>query len=85
MGVAGLGYLANSLLWFLLPGYGGTVRLVLLVPALVAETWFCLLLLRKGGGITEWTEPRSGIDSRAHQTTVPEERVRNAVERLPGW
>jgi len=62
LGVAGLGYLANSLLWFLVSGYGGTVRLGLLVPALLAETWFCLLLLRKGGGVPEWAEPGRGVD-----------------------
>ncbi len=72
LGVAGLGYLANSLLWFLVPSYGGTLRLLLLVPALVAEIWFCLLLLRKGGGVPEWDEPARGIDSRARHLTVPD-------------
>jgi Domain of unknown function (DUF4386) len=58
LAVAGLGYLTNSLVWFLVPDYGGGVAMaVLLIPALVAEIWFCLLLIRTGGGIREWAEP----------------------------
>jgi hypothetical protein len=52
--LAGAGYLANSLLYFLVPGYDGSAVIVL-APAIVAESWFCLLLLWKGGGIREWT------------------------------
>ena len=57
LGVAGVGYLLNSLLLFLVPGDGGAARALLLAPALVAETWFCALLLRRGGGLREWAEP----------------------------
>lgn len=57
LGVAGLGYLTNSFMFFLIPGYDGSVLPLLLAPAVVAETWFCLVLLWKGGGVPEWAEP----------------------------
>jgi hypothetical protein len=31
--------------------------LPLLAPAVVAEIWFTVFLLRKGGGIQAWQEP----------------------------
>ncbi|MEJ3744577.1 DUF4386 domain-containing protein [Actinomycetes bacterium KLBMP 9797] len=46
LGVAGVGYLVNSLLYFLVPGYDGAVTPLLLLPAIVAETWLCVRLLR---------------------------------------
>ncbi|GLH99608.1 hypothetical protein Pa4123_48840 [Phytohabitans aurantiacus] len=46
LGVAGVGYLVNSYLFTLVPGYGGEATPVLLAPALIAETWFCVVLLR---------------------------------------
>jgi hypothetical protein len=61
LAVAGVGYLISSLLFFLVPGYDGQVAPLLLAPALVAESWFCLLLLRKGGGIREWAEPETRV------------------------
>lgn len=57
LGVAGLGYLINSYLFLVMPGYEGSAMLPLLAPALVAETWFTVFLLRKGGGIQAWQEP----------------------------
>lgn len=55
LGVAGVGYLTNSFTFFLVPDYDGSAMPLLLAPAIVAETWFCLHLIRKGGGTTEWT------------------------------
>lgn len=46
--VAGVGYLTDSALWFLVPGYEGSVSAVVLAPAVVAEVWFALWLLLKG-------------------------------------
>lgn len=57
LSVAGAGYLANSLVVLVVPGHHGSVTAILLVPAIVAESWLCLLLLRKGGGVREWAEP----------------------------
>jgi hypothetical protein len=56
LGVAGLGYLTNSFTFFLVPDYDGSAMPLLLAPAIVAESWFCLHLLRKGGGVDEWDE-----------------------------
>jgi hypothetical protein len=55
LGVAGLGYLVNSYLFTLVPGYGGEATPVLLAPALIAETWFCVVLLRARG---DWSAAR---------------------------
>ena len=57
LGVAGVGYLVHSYAYFLVPGHLGSAMLILFAPAVVAETWFCLLLLRKGGGVQAWEEP----------------------------
>jgi hypothetical protein len=48
LAVAGLGYLVNSLLLFFVSGHDQTVTAVLLAPAAVAETWFTVMLLRRG-------------------------------------
>lgn len=55
LGVAGVGYLTNSYAYFLVPGYHGSATLLLLAPAVVAEVWFTVFLLRKGGGVQEWS------------------------------
>lgn len=46
--LAGVGYLVDSFMFFLVPGYDGDASPVVLAPALVAEVWFCLWLLVKG-------------------------------------
>jgi hypothetical protein len=46
--LAGVVYLVNSFWLFLAPGHDGTVTAVLLLPAVVAETWFTVMLLRRG-------------------------------------
>jgi hypothetical protein len=48
LGLAGLGYLADSFAFFLVPGYDGSISPILLAPALVGELWFALWLLLKG-------------------------------------
>jgi hypothetical protein len=63
LGIAGAGYLTSSFMFFLLPGYNGSATIPLLAPAFVAETWFCLLLLRKSGGVQEWDEGEAERDS----------------------
>jgi hypothetical protein len=55
MAVAGLGYLLSSFLLFLVPGYDSAVTVPLLAPAVVAEGWFTVLLLRRGGGPDRWS------------------------------
>jgi hypothetical protein len=45
LGLAGLGYLTDSLMFFLIPGYDGAASAAVLAPALVAEVWLCLALL----------------------------------------
>lgn len=57
LSVAGVGYLANSFAYFLIPGYHGSAAPILLAPALVAEVWFCAFLLWRGGGLDDWDEP----------------------------
>jgi Domain of unknown function (DUF4386)/Pyridine nucleotide-disulphide oxidoreductase len=51
LAVAGVGYVVNGLVVLMAPGYHAPARQILLVPALIAETWFCALLVWKGGGM----------------------------------
>jgi hypothetical protein len=48
LALAGLGYVADSFAFFLVPGYDGSISPVLLAPALVGELWFALWLLFRG-------------------------------------
>lgn len=57
LGIAGAGYLVNSFVTFMVPGTHPSATAILLAPALIAEVWFTVLLLWKGGGIQEWAEP----------------------------
>ncbi len=57
LSVAGVGYLAHTFAYFVIPGYHGSAAPILLAPALVAEIWFCAFLLWRGGGLREWDEP----------------------------
>jgi Domain of unknown function (DUF4386) len=53
LGLAGVGYLADSFAFFLVPGYDGSISPVLLAPALAGELWFALWLLLKGRRLEE--------------------------------
>ncbi len=59
LGVAGVGYAADSFGFFLLPGYDGTLSPVLLAPAVVAEFSMIVWLLTRACG---WT-PRAGTST----------------------
>jgi hypothetical protein len=48
LGLAGLGYVADSGAFFLVPGYDGSISPILLAPALIAELWFAFWLLLRG-------------------------------------
>lgn len=51
--IAGLGYLADGAMFFMIPGYDGSASPMVLAPALVAEIWFCGWLLTKGRSLDE--------------------------------
>jgi hypothetical protein len=53
LGFAGLGYVADSFAFFLVPGYDGSISPILLAPALVGELWFALWLLLRGRRLEE--------------------------------
>jgi hypothetical protein len=46
--LAGLGYVGDSVAFFLVPGYDGSISPILLAPAIVGEVWFALWLLLRG-------------------------------------
>lgn len=48
LALAGLGYVIDTLTFFMIPGYDGGVSAIVLAPALVAEFWFAGWLLTKG-------------------------------------
>jgi hypothetical protein len=57
LGLAGIGYLGDSIAFFLIPGYDGSVSPILLAPALVGEVWFALWLLLRGRRLDALGEP----------------------------
>jgi len=56
LALAGVGYLADSLMFFLIPGYDGAASPVVLAPAIVAEAGLILWLLIKGVDVPRWRE-----------------------------
>jgi hypothetical protein len=50
---AGAGYLSDSVAFFVVPGYDGSISPILLAPAIVGEVWFALWLLLKGRRLEE--------------------------------
>jgi hypothetical protein len=48
LGLAGLGYIADSFAFFLVSGYDGGISPILLAPAVVGEVWFAVWLLLRG-------------------------------------
>jgi hypothetical protein len=53
LALAGVGYVADSFAFFLVPGYDGSISPVLLAPALVGELWFAFWLLFRGRRLEE--------------------------------
>ena len=45
--VAGAGYVVDSAMFFLIPGYDGAASPIVLAPALISEAWFALWLLTR--------------------------------------
>lgn len=48
LAVAGVGYVTDAALFFMVPGYDGSVSPVVLAPAVIAEAWFAIWLLTGG-------------------------------------
>ena len=63
LGVAGVGYAADSFGFFLLPGYDGTLSPVLLAPAVVAEFSMIVWLLSKGVRMDAWRRDVDGAQA----------------------
>lgn len=60
--VAGVGYIADCAMFFLVPGYDGGVSAIVLAPALVAEIWFAAWLLVKGRSLERLSEQGRATD-----------------------
>jgi hypothetical protein len=58
--LAAAGYLADTLLFVLLPGYDGAVSELVLAPAFVAEIGFCAWLLIRGVDAAAWRRAAAG-------------------------
>ena len=56
LALAGVGYLVDSLMFFLIPGYEGAASPLVLAPAIVAEAGLILWLLIKGVDVQRWRE-----------------------------
>ena len=59
--LAGLGYLADGAMFFMIPGYDGSASAIVLAPALIAELWFCGWLLTKGRSLDELASQESAV------------------------
>jgi len=63
LGIAGVGYAADSFGFFLVPGYDGTLSPVLLAPAVIAEFSMIAWLLIKGVRVDAWRRDVEGVDT----------------------
>ena len=54
--MAGVGYLINSLAWFLFPGIAAHLFPYILLPAFIGEVSMCIWLIVKGVNVTKWEE-----------------------------
>jgi hypothetical protein len=54
--LAGVGYVGDSVAFFLVPGYDGSISPILLAPAIVGEVWFALWLLFRGRRLESLSE-----------------------------
>ena len=70
LALAGVGYLADSLMFFLIPGYEGAASPLVLAPAIVAEAGLILWLLIKGVDVQRWRE-RSEAPSAPRPADAP--------------
>jgi hypothetical protein len=59
LGLTGVGYLVDTAMYFMIPGYDGGASMIVLAPAFVAELWFALWLVTRGRRIEE-LEDRTG-------------------------
>ena len=67
LGLAAVGYLADSFTYFLVPGYEGALSPVVLAPAVLAELATILWLLLKGIDVSRWQRTAARTTSaRAH-------------------
>ena len=57
LSVAGAGYVVDSAMFFMIPGYDGAVSPIVLAPAVISETWFALWLLTRAHRLQAPTEP----------------------------
>jgi hypothetical protein len=63
LGIAGVGYAADSFGFFILPGYDGTLSPVLLAPAVIAEFSMIAWLLVKGVRVDAWRRDVDGAET----------------------
>jgi hypothetical protein len=68
LGIAGVGYAADSFGFFAFTGYNGTLSPVLLAPAVIAEFSMIAWLLLKGVRLDAWHRDVDGIDSETRVT-----------------
>jgi hypothetical protein len=64
--MAGAGYVVDSAMFFMVPGYDGAASAVVLAPAIVAEAWFALWLLTRAGRSLS-----ASAEDPSHSTPVP--------------
>jgi hypothetical protein len=58
--LAGVGYVADSFMHFLIPGYDGGATAIVVAPAVLAEGWFCFWLILCGRTLEHPDARRAG-------------------------
>ncbi|GJM37140.1 MAG: hypothetical protein DHS20C19_05070 [Acidimicrobiales bacterium] len=75
LSVAGAGYVIDSAMFFMIPGYDGAVSPIVLAPAVVSEVWFALWLLTRAHRLSTTREasppPAAAAPVRAPRISVP--------------
>ena len=69
LSLAGAGYVIDSAMFFMIPGYDGAVSPIVLAPAVISEAWFALWLLTRAHRLT--STPDNGSQPPAAVPATP--------------
>ena len=70
LSLAGAGYVIDSAMFFMIPGYDGAVSPIVLAPAVISEAWFALWLLTRAHRLG--TDPGATPRPQAALPTTPD-------------
>ncbi|MDW3218240.1 MAG: DUF4386 domain-containing protein [Acidimicrobiales bacterium] len=74
LGLAGAGYVIDSAMFFMIPGYDGSASPIVLAPAVISEAWFALWLLTRAHRLADsgaTPDSPAAVPSTARRISVP--------------